>query len=239
MSTGNNEKIYVSFDAALKFALLETARREMETLPTEEELKEMYPDTSEWDKRILPPALKLLKPKRRPIKMAKRVLIAVMILVCLFSATMMVSAEVRTAVVNTIIEWTGIDIGIRFQIEGTPLARLPDGYREHYVPEGFVLIPELSSDGTTYFAHTYMDAEGKYIDISVGVIENASERWLDNEYTTYDNITFNGVTAYLGQFTDIDGNSGCRMVWAKDGIEHTVEAYTSLSEMFKIVESIK
>lgn len=239
MSAENNEKVYVSYNAALKFALLENARREMEHLPTEEQLKNEYPDTSAWEERVLPVTLKLLKPKRRPVKILKRAVIVFMVLVCLFSGAIMASAEVRTAVVNTIIEWTGIDVGFRFEIEGAPITRLPEGYREHYVPEGFELKPESCRDSDIDFFHAYYNPEGLHIAISVSIIENASEIWTDNEYTTYDKITFNGVTAYLGQFTDINGNSGCRMIWAKDGIEHWIEAYTNLSEMFKIVDSIQ
>lgn len=41
-----------SFDAALMMALRADARKELDTLPTPEQLEELYPDTSEWDDRM-------------------------------------------------------------------------------------------------------------------------------------------------------------------------------------------
>ena len=41
-----------SFDAALMMALCADAQKELDTLPTPEQLEELYPDTSEWDDRM-------------------------------------------------------------------------------------------------------------------------------------------------------------------------------------------
>lgn len=233
----NNEKLYLAFDAALKLALMENARLEMESLPTEAELQKKFPDTTEWDKRILPPALKLLKPKRRPAKVAKRIAIAIMLLICLFAATLITSGDVRTAVFTTFIEWRN-EIGIRFQIVGTPLTRLPEGYREHYTAEGFEFAVDESRDSEDGFYHVYRKAKGRGIFITVDIIQNASETWIGSKNITYNEITFNGVTAYLGQLPAGGDDAGYYIIWAKDGIKHQIEAYTTLSELFKIVESI-
>lgn len=241
MEATKNGNLLVSFNAAVNFSLLENARREMNGLPSIDELKSAFPDTSKWDHRILNEAQKILqpKPKRRPIKILKQVFIAIMVLICLFTGTMLASAEVRNAVINTLIEWTGIDMGIRFEVDGPALARLPEGYQERYVPQGFILQAEESFDSDTNFFHVYRNSEKEQIVISVQISENASVTRMDNEHTAYDKITFNEVTAYLGQFTDVTGKSGYRMIWVKDGIEHWIEAYTNLSEFFKIAESIK
>ena len=42
-----------SFDAALMMALRADAQKELDTLPTPEQLEELYPDTSEWDERMV------------------------------------------------------------------------------------------------------------------------------------------------------------------------------------------
>jgi hypothetical protein len=47
---GNNEKL---FDAILKVALEETIDREMESLPSSEELKKMFPRSAATDKRFM------------------------------------------------------------------------------------------------------------------------------------------------------------------------------------------
>lgn len=46
----NNAKI--SFDAALQMALYAQMERELETMPSPEELKSLYPQTTRWDERI-------------------------------------------------------------------------------------------------------------------------------------------------------------------------------------------
>lgn len=247
-----NENVYVSFDAALHFALEEGYRQEIAELPSNDELKELYPDTSKWDEKILPAALKVLnasphKPhKRRSMKVLKAIFISVVLLLSVFACTMLVSAEARQTLANTIMEWAdgGKGLFIRFEMEGIPLTCLPEGYREHYIPEGFVFDPDSSSkpaapgDSDAHYFHIYRNPEGVYIAISVNTFENASAAVVDAEYTTYRQITFNDTTYYLGEFTDVMGYSGCRVLWLKDGIEHNVTAYVDLIETLKIVESI-
>lgn len=241
-----NENVYVSFDAALHFALEEGYRQEIAELPSNDELKKLYPDTSKWDEKILPAALKALnasphKPhKRRSMKVLKAIFISVVLLLSVFACTMLVSAEARQTLANTIMEWAdgGKGLFIRFEMEGTPLTRLPEGYGEHYIPEGFVFNADASSDSEVRYFHVYDNPEGLYIAISANIAENASATVVDAEYTTYRQITFNDTTYYLGEFTDVMGYSGCRILWLKDGIEHCVDGYVDLIETLKIVESI-
>lgn len=242
----NDKNVYVSFDAALHFALEEGYRQEIAELPSNDELKKLYPDTSKWDEKILPAALKILNAsphkthKRRSMKVLKAVFISVVLLLSIFACTILVSAEARQMLVNTIMEWAngGKGLVIQFVMEGTPLTRLPEGYREHYIPEGFVLDDSISVDSDYDYFHVYNNPEGLDIVIKVHIAENASAAVVDAEYTTYSQITFNNTTYYLGEFTDVMGRSGCRILWLKDGIEHNIEAYVDLIETLKIVESI-
>lgn len=242
----NDKNVYVSFDAALHFALEEGYRQEIAELPSNDELKKLYPDTSKWDEKILPAALKALKAsphkkthKRRSMKVLKAVFISVVLLLSIFACTMLVSAEARQTLVNTIMGWAndGKGLTIRFIMEGTPRTHLPEGYGEHYIPEGFVLDDSISVDSDYDYFHVYNNPEGLDIAIKVHIAENASAVVVDAEYTTYRQITFNDTTYYLGEFTDVMGRSGCRVLWLKDGIEHCVDGYVDLTETLKIVES--
>ena len=43
-----SEQTDISFEAALMIALRADAQKELDTLPTPEQLEELYPDTSQW-----------------------------------------------------------------------------------------------------------------------------------------------------------------------------------------------
>ena len=125
-----SERTEISFDAALMMALRADAQKELDELPTPAQLKERYPDTSRWDAR-----LKAALHKRRP--MLKRVLVAALTLVILTLGALTVSADFRNAVYTMIQKFLPIEMQLTYQVDGEPLERLPDGYSDHYVPDGF------------------------------------------------------------------------------------------------------
>ena len=125
-----SEQTEVSFDTALMMALHADAQKELNELPTPAQLKERYPDTSRWDAR-----LQAALHKRRPV--LKRVLIAALTLVILTLGALTVSADFRKAVYTMIQKFLPIEMQLTYQVDGEPLERLPDGYSDHYVPDGF------------------------------------------------------------------------------------------------------
>lgn len=233
-----NNAQQVSFHRMLAYALDETVRQEWETIPKDGSL-----NLSGLDERIRKSVAQLKKAlvhkKQTRLRILKKTLLTAAVLASLLFATLMTNASVRNAVVNTIIEWTGRDVGIRFEIEGEPLAALPENYGPHYIPEGFVFLEEVSfkeSDGS--FSYGYQTEDGSNVlDIQVGIAQNGSMYWMDNEHTIYDKITFNGVSAYLGTFQK---HKGYVMLWAKDGVEYYIytEGTMSLSDVYKIAENI-
>ena len=125
-----SERTEISFDAALMMALRADAQKELDELPTPAQLEERYPDTFRWDAR-----LKAALHKRRPV--LKRVLVAAMTLVILTLGALAVSADFRKAVYTMIQKFLPIEMQLTYQVDGEPLERLPDGYSDHYVPDGF------------------------------------------------------------------------------------------------------
>ena len=139
----------VSFDALLTLALQEQTRRELATLPDAEALQTLYPDTAGWDKRLR----RALAERRKAARSAPRVrwmplrrLVTVAaVLVLVLAGALATSAEVRYAVRHAVLQWTDIDLRLTYDTEGTPAPgdlTLPQGYADHYVPEGFVLDEE-------------------------------------------------------------------------------------------------
>lgn len=127
-----SERTDISFDAALMMALRADAQRELDSLPTPKRFEEIYPDTSQWDERMTE-ALK--KKKHHPV--LKRVLIAALTLVMLTVGALAVSADFRRAVYTMIQKFLPIEMQLTYQVDGEPLEWLPDGYSDHYVPNGF------------------------------------------------------------------------------------------------------
>ena len=125
-----SERTEVSFDAALMMALRADAQKELDELPTPAQLKERYPDTSRWDAR-----LQAALHKRRPV--LKRVLVAALTLVILTLGALAVSADFRKAVYTMIQKFLPIEMQLTYQVDGEPLEQLPNGYSDHYVPDGF------------------------------------------------------------------------------------------------------
>ena len=122
----------VSLRELLKAACEESVRREVDAYPTPKELKEKYSDTSEATRRTFA-ALgverkALLRARRRSLHVVRKTLVAAVIVLSMLFATLMTNAEMRAAVVNTLIEWTENFVRIQYEVEGKGPAVLPEGY---------------------------------------------------------------------------------------------------------------
>ena len=172
-----SERAEVSFDAALMMALRADAQKELDELPSPAQLKERYPDTSRWDAR-----LQAALHKHRPV--LKRVLITVLTLVILTLGALAVSADFRRAVYTMIQKFLPIEMQLTYQVDGEPLEQLPNGYSDHYVPDGFERDYEQGYDNEISFLHAYVDANDKnifyYVDCSI-IQDYGQVETFDNE----------------------------------------------------------
>lgn len=233
----------VSLHALIQWGLKEHTERQLAALPSQQEIDAVLGDTSSFCQRVLDGVQRLLRTrqrgKRRLLRTVRKTLVAAAILVSLLFCVLMANASVRTAVVNTMIEWTGRDIGIRFEVEGEPLAALPDGYGPHYIPEGLIYQDDISWGVRDQVLYSYVSEDGtSVLDIQITVAQNGSAYWIDNEHLAYEKITFNGVTAYYGHGTSVGGDEISTLLWVKDGIEHDIYTNVSMSEVFEIAENI-
>lgn len=237
------EEKQVSLWSLMIFVMEQQAQELAETFKTPRELEEKFPDTSDLERKVFTKIKAMQQDKRKerkPLRILWRTILVAAVLVSLLFATLMTNASVRSVVINTIIEWTGRDVGIRFEIEGEPLVTLPDGYGPHYIPEGFLLLEDASfKESNGSFSYAYQTEDGSRImDIQAGIAENGSMYWMDNEHAEYEMITFQGTKAYLGHGESIAGQETYIMLWTKAGIEHFIYTTVSLSELFQIAENI-
>ena len=227
-----SERTEVSFDAALMIALRADAQKELDELPTPAQLKERYPDTSRWDAR-----LKAALHKRRPV--LKRVLVAAMTLVILTLGALAVSADFRKVVYTMIQKFLPIEMQLTYQVDGEPLEQLPNGYSDHYVPDGFERDYEQGYDDAQAFLHVYSSKKSSIgYTVQCSVIQPGNQALFDNEHTTYKIVKIGDVDASLGTSTVESGISVYILNWGQDGIAHMIMGNIPMDEVFKIAESI-
>ena len=227
-----SERTEISFDAALMMALRADAQKELDELPTPAQLKERYPDTSRWDAR-----LKAALHKRRPV--LKRVLVAAMTLVILTLGALAVSADFRKAVYTMIQKFLPIEMQLTYQVDGEPLEQIPNGYSDHYVPDGFERDYEQGYDDAQAFLHVYSSKKSSIgYTVQCSVIQPGNQALFDNEHTTYKIVKIGDVDASLGTSTVESGISVYILNWEQDGIAHMIMGNIPMDEVFKIAESI-
>ena len=184
-----SERAEVSFDAALMMAIHADAQKELNELPTPAQLKERYPDTSRWDAR-----LQAALHKRRPV--LKRVLITVLTLVILTLGALAVSADFRRAVYTMIQKFLPIEMQLTYQVDGEPLEQLPNGYSDHYVPDGFEMDDAQKFERVENFLHVYSskETEESYT-VRCSIIQPGQQSLFDNEHTVYETVKVGEVQA--------------------------------------------
>ena len=212
---------------------LTDAQKELDELPTSAQLKERYQDTSRWDAR-----LQAALHKRRPV--LKRVLVAAMTLVILTLGALAVSADFRRAVYTMIQKFLPIEMQLTYQVDGEPLEQLPNGYSDHYVPDGFEMDDAQKFERAENFLHVYSskETEESYT-VRCSIIQPGQQALFDNEHTVYETVKVGEADGVLGTSTDEHGKNVYTLSWEYQGITHTVMGNIPYDEIMKIAEGIR
>ena len=227
-----SERTEISFDAALMMALRADAQKELDELPTPAQLKERYPDTSRWDAR-----LKAALHKRRPV--LKRVLVAALTLIILTLGALAVSADFRKAVYTMIQKFLPIEMQLTYQVDGEPLEQLPNGYSDHYVPDGFERDYEQGYDDAQAFLYVYSSKKSSIgYTVQCSVIQPGNQALFDNEHTTYKIVKIGDVDASLGTSASENGDTVYILSWEQGGVSNTIMGNISRYEIMKIAENV-
>ena len=227
-----SERAEVSFDAALMMALRADAQKELDELPSPAQLKERYPDTSRWDAR-----LQAALHKRRPV--LKRVLVAALTLVILTLGALAVSADFRKAVYTMIQKFLPIEMQLTYQVDGEPLEQLPNGYSDHYVPDGFERDREQEFERAENFLHVYSSKEsGEGYTVRCSIIQPGQQSSFDNEHTTYKNVKVGDADATLETSVGESGDTVYILSWEQGGVSNTIMGNISRDEIVRIAENI-
>ena len=206
--------------------------KEGETIIVISNGKVLQSDTSRWDAR-----LKAALHKRHPV--LKRVLVAALTLVILTLGALAVSADFRKAVYTMIQKFLPIEMQLTYQVDGEPLEQLPNGYSDHYVPDGFERDREQEFERAENFLHVYSSKEsGEGYTVRCSIIQPGQQSSFDNEHTTYKNVKVGDADATLGTSVGESGDTVYILSWEQGGVSNTIMGNISRDEIVRIAENI-
>ena len=163
-----------------------------------------------------------------------------MTLVILTLGALAVSADFRKAVYTMIQKFLPIEMQLTYQVDGEPLERLPDGYSDHYVPDGFEMDNAQKFERAENFLHVYSskETEESYT-VRCPIIQPGQQSLFDNEHTVYETVKVGEADGVLGTSTDEHGKNVYTLSWEHRGITHTVMGNIPYDEIMKIAEGIR
>ena len=123
---------------------------------------------------------------------------------------------------------------------GAPLEWLPDGYSDHYVPNGFEMDDVQKFERAENFLHVYSskETEESYT-VRCSIIQPGQQSLFDNEHTVYETVKVGEADGVLGTSTDEHGKNVYTLSWEHRGITHTVMGNIPYDEIMKIAEGIR
>lgn len=230
------------FDAILKVAAKDAMHREMDEMPSLEELNAMYPTSQAFDKKVYGIIKKENLSDNRKARIATGIKVVrsfakVAAVLCIaivvsFSA-LMTSARSRNYILNLLIDIRTDHVGFDFgQGEDVPVvsAELPIGY----IPEGFTLTDSHNIEG---ILSLFIFTNGQGGDIVVEKSTLVGSRGTGTTGREFSIIEFRGQEAYLFEAVEDDARNQIAWIYS-DNIMISVSTTLSLDELFRIAESV-
>ena len=132
-----------------------------------------------------------------------------------------------------------VEMYLTYQVDGEPLEQLPNGYSDHYVPDGFERDHEQEFEKAENFLHVYSSKEsGKGYTVRCSIIQPGQQSSFDNEHTTYENVKVGDADATLGTSVEKNGDTVYILSWEQRGISNTIMGNISQDEIARIAENI-
>ncbi|MGI6577350.1 MAG: DUF4367 domain-containing protein [Eubacteriales bacterium] len=229
----NRDRNEAIFDALLLVAAQEAFQREMDALPSVEELNSMYHPSDIIDRKIrtiIKNGYRKNKIKKA-VKKCGKVAASIAVVFTLFLAVLLSVEATRIAIFNAIIEWHEEYTEIRFE-DSEKSSETP--YAPSYLPEGYI------EQSTNRFGNTFMiiysDKDGTRI-IFDQKPSGAGTIFVDSENAKYKELDLSGIKAFL--FEPTDENERNILIWQYDGYTFQISSSVESEELIKIGESVK
>ena len=148
-------------------------------------------------------------------------------------------ARLKAAVYTMIQKFLPIEMQLTYQVDGEPLERLPDGYSDHYVPDGFEMDDAQKFERAENFLHVYSskETEESYT-VRCSIIQPGQQSLFDNEHTVYETVKVGEADATLGTSASENGDTVYILSWEQGGVSNTIMGNISRDEIMKIAENV-
>ena len=230
----NDDKIRISPDALIAMIVTEAQDRELARMPSLEEMNEDFQPSEKFQRKMeaLVRDTKRKAERKKRLLDIKRFFITLTAAISIFSCTMLPVKAVREAVITTLIEWHDKFVSIIYVNEESPVTTFH--ITPSYIPAGFSQV-EVPYEVSDLYYGQFSDSSNSWFDIIVLPIENKQETFLDNEFSTYYSISFNGIQAIWGIMNDKSNT----LLWESRALSFQVRGNLDLTEIIKISEGIK
>lgn len=231
-----NKATRISFDALLVMAATEANNRDMDLLPSLEEMQESFHPSVEFTQKM-EAALKQTRRKDRSVKFrrhAKRVVAAAAIIMSVSFCVMMPVQAVHQAVISTLVEWKNQFSSYIFSSDTHGERAVPQSVTLTYLPEEYDNVPTVVTGQLIYSAE--YDAKGKRpLLLMIRSIGATTQHDVDNENTSTRAIRFDGINA-----TWIAYDDGINMLfWNSGGLSYSISCESPIEEIIKIVQGME
>ena len=220
MNQQENREIRISPDALIALVVAEAEDRELSAMPSLEEMNAAFHPSEEFQKKMdrLLKQAKRKQERKGAWRATKRLFVVATTVVTAFACILMPVQAVQEAVVSTVLNW-------RILLQNVELT---------YLPEGFTETPSNRTSNTSFW-NEYQSENGEWLTVRILPIQDKQSTFVDDEYTHYYQISFDGIDAVLG--STIDGSNV--LVWQNDGLTYQVSSSCDLSEIISVAEGIK
>ena len=211
----NDDKLCISPDALIAMIVTEAQDRALAQMSGPEAAGDVQPSDAFLRKMdALVRNTRRKADRKRHLRAAKRLLIALAVAMAIFSCTMLPVKAVRDAVVQTLMTWHDQFVAVS------------------YVSEEWGVMPE----SVTHYYASYDNTEtGAFFTVMIVPIQGRQDVFLDDEHSQYYSITFDGHDAIWGDMFEGQMND---LLWEHNKLACSVEGNISLHELIKIAQGI-
>lgn len=235
----------LSFDAALALALEACARQEQAALPSDGELRRLYPNLRRCDRRLRRALAERRRKEIRPRRVWPLRRVAVVAAACalLFAGALAPQADLFGAIYTALLQPDGRDYALRYTWEGEPAAAtLPAGCAPAYQPPGYTADRDAAITTETEYYRQYTRTSAgrgaRWYAVRLAVITADLQENYDGRSSVYTTLDLNNRTVQLGIQSDVWGDTIFTLFWETAGIHHTVQGNAPLTELIQVAESI-
>ena len=115
------------------------------------------------------------------------------------------------------------------------MEQLPNGYSDHYVPDGFEMDDAQKFERVENFLHVYSskETEESYT-VRCSIIQPGQQSLFDNEHTVYETVKVGEADATLGTSASENGDAVYILSCERGGVSNTIMGNTSRDEIMRL-----